>query len=57
MEVMTLNAAPRNATGKSAAKAIRKENRVPCVLYGGNDVLHFSLAPLDLRGLIYTSQF
>ena len=57
MEVMSLNAAARTNTGKSAAKATRKENRVPCVLYGGDEVLHFSLAPLDLRTLVYSPEF
>jgi len=57
MEVMSLNATPRTTSGKTGAKATRKENRVPCVLYGGDEVLHFSLAPLDLRTLVYTPQF
>jgi large subunit ribosomal protein L25 len=57
MEVMSLNATLRTTSGKTGAKATRKENRVPCVLYGGNEVQHFSLAPLDLRTLVYTPQF
>jgi len=57
MEVMSLNATPRTTSGKTGAKATRKENRVPCVLYGGDEVLHFSLAPLDLRTLVYSPQF
>ena len=57
MEVMSLNASLRAGTGKKAAKATRKENRVPCVLYGGDEVQHFSLAPLDLRSLVYTPKF
>jgi large subunit ribosomal protein L25 len=57
MEVMTLNASPRKTLGKSATKVIRKENRIPCVLYGGKDIQHFTLAPLDLRTLIYSPEF
>ena len=57
MEVMSLNAELRTGKGKAAAKAIRKENRIPCVLYGGDEIQHFTLAPLDLRDLIYTPEF
>lgn len=57
MEVLTLNAAPRTNLGKTATKAIRKDNRIPCVLYGGNEIQHFTLAPLDLRPLIYSPEF
>ncbi len=57
MEVMTLNASPRTALGKVSTKAIRKANRIPCVLYGGNELQHFTLAPLDLRTLVYSPEF
>jgi large subunit ribosomal protein L25 len=57
MEVMTLNASPRTGLGKAATKAIRKENRIPCVLYGGAEIQHFTLAPLELRPLIYSPEF
>ncbi|MBP7240212.1 MAG: 50S ribosomal protein L25 [Saprospiraceae bacterium] len=57
MEVMTLNASPRTALGKVSTKAIRKANRIPCVLYGGNELQHFTLAPLDLRSLVYSPEF
>jgi large subunit ribosomal protein L25 len=57
MEVMTLNALPRTDLGKTATKAVRRENRIPCVLYGGPDIRHFTLAPLDLRELVYSPEF
>ena len=57
MEVFKLQAQPRKGLGKVATKAVRKENRVPCVLYGGKDILHFTLAPLDLRTLVYSPEF
>lgn len=57
MEVFKLQAQPRKGLGKVATKAIRKENRVPCVLYGGTDIQHFTLAPLDLRTLVYSPEF
>lgn len=57
MEVMTLQAKPRKALGKVSTKAVRKENLIPCVLYGGEDIQHFTLAPLDLRTLVYSPEF
>jgi len=57
METMTLQAKPRTALGKVATKAVRKENLIPCVLYGGEEIQHFTLAPLDLRTLVYSPEF
>jgi len=57
MEVMTLQAKARKELGKVATKAVRKDNLIPCVLYGGEDVQHFTLAPLDLRTLVYSPEF
>lgn len=57
MEVLTLNATPRTDLGKTATKAVRKEDRIPCVLYGGKEIQHFTLAPLDLRPLVYSPEF
>ncbi|GHT43845.1 50S ribosomal protein L25 [Bacteroidia bacterium] len=34
MKFFQLEAAPRTGTGKKAAKAIRKEDGIPCILYG-----------------------
>jgi len=57
MEVLTLNAIPRKDLGKAATKAVRNADLVPCVLYGGNENLHFTVVPLDLRELIYSPEF
>ena len=57
MEVFKLTAQPRTDLGKVATKAVRKENRVPCVLYGSDEIQHFTLAPLDLRTLVYSPEF
>ncbi len=57
MEVLTLNATARENLGKAATKAVRNADLVPCVLYGGDDIKHFTLVPLDLRPLIYTPEF
>ncbi|MDD4150678.1 MAG: 50S ribosomal protein L25/general stress protein Ctc [Bacteroidales bacterium] len=44
----------RTDLGKKATKKIRKEGNIPCVIYGKNDVMHFSTAQSAVRKLIYT---
>ncbi len=42
--------------GKSDAQKVRDEGMVPCVLYGGNEQVHF-IAPMILfRDLVYTNE-
>lgn len=40
--------------GKSDAKALREKAEVPCVLYGGETALHFSVPMYLFKDLIYT---
>ena len=56
MKNLQLNGTLRPEFGKKATKVIRKEGNVPCVLYGGEEVIHFQLLDNDLRGLIYTPE-
>ena len=57
MDVITLDAKAREA-GKKSVKAARREEEVPCVLYGrGTEPLSFQVPALSLRDLIYTDQF
>ncbi|MDX1439530.1 MAG: 50S ribosomal protein L25 [Rubricoccaceae bacterium] len=56
MQTISLNVQKRE-TGKTATKAIRREDLVPCVLYGSHtEPKHFSAGTLDLRPLIHTSE-
>ncbi len=56
MKTFQLEGAKRDATGKKAAKAYRKESLVPCVLYGGEEVIHFTTSKEGIRKLIYTPE-
>jgi large subunit ribosomal protein L25 len=42
--------------GKSDAQQIREEGNVPCVLYGGNDQVHFYAPVILFRDLVYTNE-
>ncbi|MCW3806520.1 50S ribosomal protein L25/general stress protein Ctc [Plebeiibacterium marinum] len=54
MQKIELKSSKREVIGKKAAKALRKEEMVPGVLYGGNEVVHFAIEEKQLKGLIYT---
>lgn len=54
MKNFELKGSKREGTGKKVAKAFRKEGLVPCVLYGGEDVVHFTVTKDGIRKLIYT---
>jgi large subunit ribosomal protein L25 len=42
--------------GKTDAQKIREEGNVPCVLYGGNEQVHFYAPVILFRDLIYTNE-
>ena len=54
MNVFQLVGTPRSEYGKKAAKAFRKEELVPCNIYGLGENLTFTVAENDVRKLIYT---
>ena len=57
MKEVAVNGQLRSELGKKATKAVRKAGMIPCVLYGGDDVLHFTTSLADVRGLIYSPDF
>ena len=54
MKSITIKASKRESVGKVSTKALRNAGRVPCVLYGGGEPLHFSAPELDFSKLVYT---
>lgn len=54
MQVFDLKGEVRTDVGKKATKALRVDEKVPCVLYGGESNVHFAVSERDLRKLIYT---
>ena len=53
-----LAATVRNGTGKGAARSVRRENRVPGVIYGGGEAAQpISLDYKTLNQLIYAGHF
>ncbi len=56
MKTFELAGVAREGLGKKAAKQYRKVNEVPCVVYGGKDVTHFTVKTEDVRKLIYSPE-
>jgi len=54
MKSITIKGSQRESVGKAASKALRNAGQVPCVLYGGDNVLHFSAPELAFKNIVYT---
>lgn len=54
MKSITINGSQRESVGKVSSKALRNAGQVPCVLYGGDQPLHFSADEPAFKNLIYT---
>lgn len=57
MEKITVAGEAREQLGSKYAKHLRKEGKVPCVLYSSTENKHFVIDPRDIRDLIYTPSF
>jgi len=57
MEIFKLQGEIRENSGKKHAKEVRKNESIPCVLYGGKDTVSFSVQPKEIKNLIYTDKF
>jgi len=57
METIAITGQSRTGLGKKPSKDLRNDGRIPCVLYGGQDVVHFSVTLNDVKTLIYTPDF
>ncbi|KRP27434.1 MAG: 50S ribosomal protein L25 [Cryomorphaceae bacterium BACL22 MAG-120619-bin32] len=54
MKSITIKGSKRESVGKTASKALRNAGMVPCVIYGGEQPLHFSAEEKAFKGLVYT---
>jgi large subunit ribosomal protein L25 len=56
MKTVSLSGSPRANVGKTDANALRAEGRVPCVIYGGGEQIHFSADERHFKDIIYTPE-
>lgn len=56
MNTVALSGTLRKAVGTKDAAQLRREKRVPCVLYGAGSSIHFSVEESALRHIIFTPE-
>lgn len=54
MKSILIKGSKRESVGKAATKALRNADKVPCVLYGGENAIHFSAEEKAFKNLVYT---
>ena len=54
MKSITIKGSERESVGKVATKALRNAGAIPCVLYGGDQPVHFSAEEKAFKTLVYT---
>jgi large subunit ribosomal protein L25 len=54
MKSITIKGSERENVGKKATKAVRDAGMVPCVIYGGNQPVHFIADERAFKDLVYT---
>ena len=54
MKSITIKGSKRESVGKKATKALRNADMVPCVIYGGDQPLHFAAEAKSFKNLVYT---
>jgi large subunit ribosomal protein L25 len=54
MKTVALTGELRSDLGSKYSRAMRNEGKVPCVLYGGGEHIHFFVYSPDFKALVYT---
>lgn len=54
---MTINGSSRTLLGKKGSKVGRREGLIPCVIYTGDQNVHFNTTISDVRHLVYSPDF
>jgi large subunit ribosomal protein L25 len=54
MKSITIKGSERESVGKAATRAARNAGMIPCVLYGGDQPVHFTAEEMSFKNLVYT---
>ncbi|WP_235296694.1 50S ribosomal protein L25 [Portibacter marinus] len=57
MNAVQVKAEKRTDVGGKSSKAIRREGKIPCVIYGGGKNEYFTVTPNEVKEVIYTPDF
>ncbi|TDM00095.1 MAG: 50S ribosomal protein L25 [Flavobacteriaceae bacterium] len=56
MKSITIQGTKREIVGKKASKQLRNAEQVPCVVYGGEQPIHFAADEKSFKSLVYTPE-
>jgi large subunit ribosomal protein L25 len=56
MKTIEIKGTFRNELGKKSTKKVRKDDSVPCVIYGKEKNIHFQAPELSFKHLVYTHE-
>jgi large subunit ribosomal protein L25 len=56
MKTIEINGSLRKELGKKSSRDLRKNENVPCVIYGGKENVHFSTHENNFTKLVYTPE-
>ena len=54
MKTFEIKGSLRKDVGKKSSRKIRNDGNVPCVMYGGEELVHFSVPELSFKDVVYT---
>jgi large subunit ribosomal protein L25 len=54
MKTVSLSGSLRENVGKKDAKKNRNEGKIPCVLYGGKEEIHFAVEDKSFKPIVFT---
>jgi large subunit ribosomal protein L25 len=54
MKSIAIKSSSRTELGKKSSTMLRRSGKVPCVLYGGKEPVHFTAPEMDFKKLVYT---
>jgi len=57
MKSVSIEGKARTDFGKTATRTLRSNGEVPCVIYGGQEAVHFSAPTMAFKKLVYTPDF
>ncbi len=56
MDIIEIKGSIRTEVGKKATKAVRRNNHVPCVIYGGKETIHFEAHSNEFTKIVFTDK-
>lgn len=56
MKIVSISGSVRQSVGKKDAQKLRKDCKIPCVLYGGAEQIHFSTHEDSFKDIVFTPE-